>query len=222
MSQSQNGAKHRGLVGTIIFHVVVLMGFFLVSLTSPTSPDLMVSVELDYPNEMPSGSESENSSATTLSPPKVMTQNHVETVEVPAGNAEHPEVIGAPSPSSELLNAFANSENGHSNVGNEMGFEDSPDTGAHGDGEIELSGRSLLEKPELSDNSQEAGRVVVTIVVDRKGNVLRAVGGAKGSTTTSQHLIEIAEKAAMHAKFSPSTIAPEEQVGTMTFSFILK
>jgi len=85
-----------------------------------------------------------------------------------------------------------------------------------------LSGRAIVFKPEVIAKTQERGKVVVKIWVDRYGKVKRATPGAKGSTTTSSHLYKIAKEAAIKAQFSPNRDAPEEQKGTLVFDFKLR
>ncbi len=83
-----------------------------------------------------------------------------------------------------------------------------------------LSGRnpSLLPTPEYTTQAQ--GRVVVTIVVNRQGQVLRATAGARGSTTSDQTLWRLAEEAARRSRFDVNANAAEEQQGTLTYNFI--
>ncbi|MAY82874.1 MAG: energy transducer TonB [Flavobacteriales bacterium] len=94
--------------------------------------------------------------------------------------------------------------------------------GGSGNGtEYNLSGRSMVSSPKIQDNSQDEGKVVVTIIVDKNGRVLRAEPGARGSTTTSPILYKKAKEAALKTKFNANPNAAEEQKGTMTFIFIL-
>jgi hypothetical protein len=86
-------------------------------------------------------------------------------------------------------------------------------------GGFSLAGRGITFRPSIKENSAETGKVVVSIVVDRNGNVKRATPGAKGSTTTSSHLYKLAKAAALQAKFSSNRDAPEEQKGTIEFIF---
>ncbi len=81
--------------------------------------------------------------------------------------------------------------------------------------------RYLITKPKPLTDSEEEGIVVVEIVVDEKGNVIKATPGAKGSTTQSPKLYSKAQKAALTVKFNAS---PEvkEQKGTYTFVFTLE
>lgn len=94
--------------------------------------------------------------------------------------------------------------------------------GGSGNGNsFNLRGRSMVSSPKIRDNSQDEGEVVVDIIVDKNGKVLRAEPGARGSTTTSQILLKRAKEAAMSTRFNANPNAPEEQKGRMTFIFTL-
>lgn len=86
---------------------------------------------------------------------------------------------------------------------------------------FDLAGRSKRQIPKPSNNFTERGIVVVTIFVNRNGDVTRVISGAKGTTTANLELRRLAEQAARLAKFSPKEDAPEEQKGTITYIFEL-
>jgi colicin import membrane protein len=89
-----------------------------------------------------------------------------------------------------------------------------------GDGmSYDLKGRTWRQKPLVFDNTQKTGKVVVGIKVDKNGNVVYAKYQQKGSTTTDQYLINLAEQSALKSKFSSDAGADEEQFGTITFKF---
>lgn len=83
-----------------------------------------------------------------------------------------------------------------------------------------LSGRKFkhLPKPEYKSNDQ--GKIVVTIYVNKYGKVVRAVPGAKGTTISDTRLHALTKKAALRAQFSANPEAPEVQKGTITYNFI--
>jgi outer membrane biosynthesis protein TonB len=89
-------------------------------------------------------------------------------------------------------------------------------------GSFNLAGRSLTRKPNIEDQSRETGRVVVQIVVDRNGRVIKAAPGFKGTNITSNTLWEKAKQGALETRFSANPNGPEEQFGTMTFEFKFK
>jgi TonB family protein len=86
---------------------------------------------------------------------------------------------------------------------------------------FDLGGRTPVSLSKPFDNSQETGKVVVDITVDKYGTVTYANPGARGSTTTSANLYRKAKEAAFKAKFSPNPEV-EEQRGTITFVFIVQ
>lgn len=95
--------------------------------------------------------------------------------------------------------------------------------GLGGEGEgisYSLAGRGAKHLPKPSYDSPEQGRVVVTIWVDRQGNVTRAVSGAKGTNISDLNLRRLTREAALRAKFSDDPSAPDLQKGTITYNFI--
>lgn len=83
-----------------------------------------------------------------------------------------------------------------------------------------LSGRGIIYKPVIQENSQKTGKVVVKVCVDESGEVISAKFTQRGSTTTDSQLIEVTEKAAVKYKFTKGDLA--EQCGTITIDFKLK
>lgn len=114
------------------------------------------------------------------------------------------------------------------NTGNGTGPGSGNDGSGPGDGPGKngiahtLTGRKaqLLSKPNYTCN--ETGTVVVEIIVDQNGNVVRAKPGIRGSTTASSCLYDKAREAAMRTKFNANSDAPEEQKGTIVYNFSLK
>jgi outer membrane biosynthesis protein TonB len=84
-----------------------------------------------------------------------------------------------------------------------------------------LKDRSPLSLPKPNDISQKEGKVVVEIKVNSDGAVVYANAGIKGSTTTDVYLCKIAKEAALKARFSKKTGAPD-QIGTITYHFVLQ
>ncbi len=93
--------------------------------------------------------------------------------------------------------------------------------GGEGDGiSYSLSGRQATRLPKPEYRSDEQGKVVVTIWVNKNGDVTRAEAGARGTTIADLTLRKLARGAALRAKFSPDTEAAEIQKGTITYIFI--
>lgn len=85
-----------------------------------------------------------------------------------------------------------------------------------------LDGRSFQGAPKVTSEVQQSGKVVINIIVDRDGNVLRATAGGRGTTITNAGLTQRCIDSARKAKFSPSKSGPEEQPGTLEYIFILR
>lgn len=86
-----------------------------------------------------------------------------------------------------------------------------------------LKGRNVVGQiARPSYGVQESGTVVVSIWVDRQGNVVKAMPGADGTTVTSSALWNAARKAAMETHFNVSDNAPDIQEGKITYIFTLK
>lgn len=82
-----------------------------------------------------------------------------------------------------------------------------------------LTGREAIKKPiPQTDNCKEYGRVIMEVVVDKKGNVLEAKLG-RGSTTYSLCLVEASKKAALKTKWNKDENALEKQNGKIIYYF---
>lgn len=90
-------------------------------------------------------------------------------------------------------------------------------TGVVGDG---LANRGVKSAPVLQDKSQNAGKVVISVCVDRKGNVIKAEFTQRGSTTSNAQLVDLAKRNASRYVFSESDL--DEQCGTISYDFKLQ
>jgi protein TonB len=175
--------------------------------------------------------------------PVLTVQNHKKRNKKKAQSEEQKVVVQQdPQPSPELMSLIAsvkdklkNSVGNANNAGGNGKASEGEGSGkGNGDGQgtgnktgpgkgngYSLRGRKLLQRPQLLDNSQEEGTVVVEIVVDETGNVIEANPGLRGSTTTSAYLYTLARQAAKTAKFNASPEGIHEQKGTYTFVFKL-
>ncbi len=93
-----------------------------------------------------------------------------------------------------------------------------PGTGSGGYG---LNGRSLVSKGKVQQDCNEDGRVVVRIVVDRNGKVIKATPGVKGTTNNAPCLLEPAQKTAFMHKWNLDSNAPAQQIGFVVVNFKL-
>lgn len=91
--------------------------------------------------------------------------------------------------------------------------------GLDGDGNYMLGGRKALNKEKFIQDCNEAGTVVVSIEVDRNGNVTSATPGVRGTTNNSRCLTDPAKRAAMATKFNADDKAPAKQIGKIIYKF---
>lgn len=89
------------------------------------------------------------------------------------------------------------------------------------DGNYNLAGRKALSKPKPKDDCQEEGKVVVSIVVDKNGKVIKAEPGGKGSTNTAPCLVKAAKEAALNTTWNAVPNA-SPQKGSIIYVFTLK
>lgn len=96
----------------------------------------------------------------------------------------------------------------------------SPGSGSGGGG-YGLNGRSLVSKGKVKQECNEDGRVVVRIVVDRNGKVIKATPGVKGTTNNAPCLLEPARKTAFMHRWNLDSNAPSKQIGFVVVNFKL-
>lgn len=94
---------------------------------------------------------------------------------------------------------------GHGGQGNGAGYD--------------LGGRGAKSLQRPSKDFPEEGHIVVEIFVDQNGNVIRA-NIAKGTDITNTEMRNMALEAARRSKFVADPTAPEEQKGTITYTFV--
>ena len=101
--------------------------------------------------------------------------------------------------------AGINKYDGHGGQGNGAGYD--------------LGGRGAKTLQRPSKDFPEEGHIVVEIFVDQEGNVIRATI-AKGTDITNTEMRNMALEAAKRSKFIADPTAPEEQKGTITYTFV--
>lgn len=100
---------------------------------------------------------------------------------------------------------------------NSTRYDGNPGKGGSG---WSLEGRGLRgAKPQISYESNEQGKNVVQIWVDRNGNVVRAEANQRGSTITKDYFAKKAKDAALQFHFTPNPNATELQIGFVTVVF---
>ena len=105
--------------------------------------------------------------------------------------------------------------NGDPNASNLEGI--STGSGRVGGG---LGSRGVTKSPSVSENSQKAGTVVVSVCVDASGDVISAEYTQRGSTTADSQLVSAAIRNAKSWAFSRGSV--DKQCGTISYNFKVK
>ena len=84
-----------------------------------------------------------------------------------------------------------------------------------------LNGRRLESRGKVTQQCNQEGVVVVRITVDRKGIVVQAEPGVKGTTNTHPCLLQPAKETALLHKWFPDAKAPAQQIGFVVIQFKL-
>ena len=94
--------------------------------------------------------------------------------------------------------------------------------GGRGNGTgYDLGGRGAKSLHRPSDDFSEEGKIVVDIWVNRAGQVVRADVAKKGTDIINNAMRQKAIQAAMRSTFAADPNAPEEQHGTITYTFVI-
>ncbi len=255
----QEKNSRTGVIGTILFHLLLLLLFIQFGMTYQDPPEENAGgmvINFGTTDEgmgdiQPSSTEntttSENTTTRETTTPSSAQENALttteESVEMNASqNATTTTNQNTTTQQTEqtvdenlsnALNALNNPNNNSTGDGNtgtpgDQGDENGdPNSsnytgGGTGNGvDFSLAGRSMVKVKKPNNPTQEDGKVVVEIVVDKNGKVIRATPGARGSSTTNPTLYKISKEAALEARFNVKADAPAEQKGTMTFVYIL-
>lgn len=250
MELVQDKNKRTGLIGTIIFHIIVLILFFIFGLETPVPipDDRGATIELGWSTtgsgetesqvQTPVTTPEEQPTPTNTTQPVTEVEEEAVTQEesdISAPSEPDPEPQPEPEPEptisdnlSQALDETWSTPAGGGNQGNTggEGNQGSPDGApgkgvlGGGQGDWELAGRSMVSGYSIKDTKEE-GTVVLDITVDRQGNVLSAKWSPQ-SNTTSTYLTNKAINAAKRYKFSPKSNAAIEQRGKIRFIFELQ
>lgn len=228
----ENKDKKIAIAIAIVFHTILLFIFLSIIFIKPVRlferEDFVLGMISDNGNSLAVNVVSPKIPKTSTSNDRKAEKNIIDLTET-STFVNTPSVIKE-SPSPDLQNALMKihrlkNSNGikndqfHGIINNStvVQREDTPSTE-----EVFLTHRILMEKPAHIKDSSEEGIVVVAIIVNEFGKVIRAIAGQRGSTTTSSVLYSKACRAAYQAKFNPSPEGVKEQRGAYTFVFTLE
>ncbi|MCX6350308.1 MAG: hypothetical protein NTX03_00425 [Bacteroidetes bacterium] len=89
----------------------------------------------------------------------------------------------------------------------------------NGGNEWEMEGGTLKHIPKVAYTPKADGKIVVSFVVDRDGNVIEVHGGARGSTILENAAINAAEDAVKKLKATPLPNGPERRKGKVVYKW---
>lgn len=243
--------KRAAVLGTLLFHIVVILVLVFTGLTPPIPPrpEIGVQVNLGSSDQGMGEVQPEISKEIATTPPstpqtvdnpdKVVTQDNVQTIAVP----DKPKSDVKPQPKTEpkeepkpINNDFIFPSKKNNKPGSSEGNDDKPgDKGKKGGdpnaknyvGEsghgisYNLIGRVGNSLPKPPDTYTGEGTVLVKIWVNKKGEVVNATVLEKGTNTSDSYKRKLAIDAAKASVFDEKPDAPERQVGTIEYNFLI-
>lgn len=228
----------RALYASLVFIMLMILFFLLVSLEEPDPPlkEPVIPIELaDVEIIEFAGAEEGGSPAPETGEP--MSTESVETSRPTELQETSPVVTESGSDPESNANesgaqnddpvdqsfSFGGGSGGDGN-GNGTGFGDGEGVGGTGGGTGDGHGtdnpnRVMLKGPTFDKNTQEEGTIALEIYVDASGNVVRTKYYPEGSTSSSAYLKNLADKAARTMKFDSKPGAGLEKIGIKKFTF---
>ncbi len=234
----------KAIIGTTLFHVILLILFIFFGFRTPLPlpEEQGIEVNLGYSDQGMGDIQPETPPVKKNTPNQnisddtknITTQNTEETVKLnnKTETESKPEEPKKPEIDVKSMYQSKHSETGNEGETGKPGDQGNPfgslnaknHYGEHGNGgngiSFSLKGRKSKYLPKPNYTSNDEGTVVITITVNRKGEVIKAIAGTRGTTTTSSILWKLALKAALKSQFTQDINAAQEQKGTITYHFI--
>ena len=258
MTAAEKKSKRKGIIGTILFHALLVVAFLFMGLKYQDPPPAEEGISINFGFSEQGLGEVEPESTEELteiveeeiieqqieSTEEIVTQSLVETPVVEKTEKKK-KVIKKEEPKEEVIEekkpkvnkkalypgskkTKTSSEGNNKGDGNQGAIDGDPNSEVYEGGGIgkngtayQLGGRKVEFKAKPIYNLQVEGKVVVIITVNRLGNVINAIPGAKGSTTLNKQLLQRAKTAALKTKFDPKQTAPTNQQGRIVYLFSL-
>ncbi|HNW70324.1 MAG TPA: energy transducer TonB [Bacteroidales bacterium] len=237
-----NKNEIKGIVGTLVFHALLLICFIFFGFTTPLPLPEEEGIEVNLGNSddgmgdieplNPLSEQSVNYNSGSNDNENI-TQNTEESANLNKNknNKNNTSQEEENIDKTIAYNKNKNTNGGSQGITGKPGNQGNPNGNPNSDNyngnspfgngiSFKLTDRKSKSLPKPNYNSKDEGLVVVTIWVDKNGNVTKAQAGARGTTTTSTALWKLAEDAARRSKFDTNPKAPEEQKGTITYNFV--
>ena len=251
MNNKEKKDKGIAIVGTIVVHALVLLVLFLMAFRTPLPLPGEEGVEVDLgmmdqgmgniqPEKPAIPMATQPQQQQNKSKEDIVTQNDDEApaIEKPKNTKPKQETkpVEEPKPTVNQKALFKGSNNpqagGSEGITGQPGDQGKPNglagikkydgNGGKGNGTgYDLGGRGAKSLHRPDDDFSEEGRIVVDIWVNRNGQVVRAEVATKGTDIISNSMRQKAIQAAKRSTFASDPDAPEEQHGTITYTFVI-
>ena len=239
------------IAGTIVVHALAILVLFLMAFKTPLPLPGEEGVEVDlgmYDQGMGNIQPETPAIPQSYTPPQesqkaedeMVTQNDEEAPAIEQPKANKPKQEKPAEEPKQTVNQralFKGNNNpqagGSEGITGQPGDQGNPNglagvrqyegNGGRGNGlGYDLGGRGAKSLHRPNDDFSEEGIVVVDIWVNKKGAVTRAEISNKGTTTINTTLRNEAKRSALRSTFAADSNAPEEQHGTITYTFVIK
>ncbi len=250
MNDKEKKDKGIAIVGTIVFHALAVLVLFLMAFKTPLPLPGEEGVEVDLgmmdqgmgnlqpetpaipmaaqPQQETSKSEEEivaqnDDEAPALEKPKTTKPKQEQPTETPKPTVNQRALFkGSNNPQAGGSEGITGQPGDQGKPNGLAGIKQYDGQGGKGNGTgYDLGGRGAKSLHRPSDDFTEEGVVVVDIWVDRAGKVTRAEVARKGTTLINNDMRQKAIQAALRSSFASDPNAPEEQHGTITYTFVI-
>jgi len=250
MSSNEKKDKGIAAVGTIVVHALIMLILFLIIMpTVDLQGEEGVEVDLGMMDQGMGNIQPEKPAIPMAAQPQqqqnkskedIVAQNDDEApaIEKPKNTKPKQEAkpVEEPKPTVNQKALFKGSNNpqagGSEGITGQPGDQGKPNglagikkydgNGGKGNGTgYDLGGRGAKSLHRPDDDFSEEGRIVVDIWVNRNGQVVRAEVATKGTDIINNAMRQKAIQAAKRSTFASDPDAPEEQHGTITYTFVI-
>ena len=251
MNNNEKKDKGIAAAGTIIVHALIVLVLFLMAFRTPLPlpGEEGVEVDLGMMNQGMGNIQPEKPAIPEAPQPQqqqnktnedIVSQNDEEAPAIEKPKVTKPKQetkpVEQPKPTTNPRATYKPSNNpqagGSEGITGQPGDQGNPNglagvrqyggNGGQGNGPgFSLGGRGAKSLPRPSNDFTEEGIVVVDIWVNPAGKVVRAEVATKGTTVINSDMRQKAVQAALRSTFAPDQTAPEEQKGTITYTFVI-
>jgi len=251
MDNKEKKDKGIAIAGTIVVHALVLLVLFLMAFKTPLPLPGEEGVEVDLgmmdqgmgniqPEKPAIPMAAQPQQQQNKSKEDIVTQNDDEAPAIEKLKNTKPKQeakpVEEPKPTVNQKALFKGSNNpqagGSEGITGQPGDQGKPNglagikkydgNGGKGNGTgYDLGGRGAKSLHRPDDDFSEEGRIVVDIWVNRNGQVVRAEVATKGTDIINNAMRQKAIQAAKRSTFASDPDAPEEQHGTITYTFVI-